>query len=94
MHSKILYHLMWLQLVWWLRLEEGECIRNWVNPQSTYICIVQSFVWPLPKYWPPHPLSTQRSVCPPPAPKRRAVRGWGNDILEEARHWIGILQYR
>ncbi len=41
----------------------------------------------------PHPLSTQR-VCPPPAPKagvhtRRAVRGWGVNILEDARHWIG-----
>jgi hypothetical protein len=48
---------------------------------------------------PPHPLSTQR-VCPPPAPKagggvhtRREVRGWGVNILEDARHWIGLLQY-
>jgi hypothetical protein len=46
----------------------------------------------------PHPLSTQR-VCPPPAPKaegvhtRRAVRGWGVNILEDAKHRIGLLQY-
>ncbi len=43
----------------------------------------------------PHPLSTQW-VCPPPAPKlrtRRAVRGWRVNISEEARHWIGLLQY-
>ncbi len=36
---------------------------------------------------------------PPPAPKgggvhtRRAVRGWGVNILEDARNWIGLLQY-
>jgi hypothetical protein len=47
---------------------------------------------------PPHPLSTQR-VCPPPRTKgggehtRREVRGWGVNILEDARHWIGLLQY-
>ncbi len=50
----------------------------------------------------PPPLSTQR-VCPPPAPKagggaagvhtRRAVRGWEVNILEDARHWIDLLQY-
>ncbi len=46
----------------------------------------------------PHPLSTQR-VCPPPAPKvgggvhtRRAVRGWGVNISEDARHWIDLLK--
>ncbi len=58
-----------------------------VKPQS---------VWHLPNYWPPpHPLSTQR-VCPPPAPKvhtRRAVRGWWVSSSEDARHWIGLLQY-
>ena len=46
---------------------------------------------------PPPPQSTQR-VCPPPEPKdggahtRRAVRGWGVNILENTRHWIGLLQ--
>jgi hypothetical protein len=46
----------------------------------------------------PPPLSTQR-VCPPPAPKavytRRAVRGVGEgfNILEDAKHRIGLLQY-
>ncbi len=48
----------------------------------------------------PHPLPTQRE-CPPPAPKaggggvhsRRVVRGWESNILEDARHWIGLLQF-
>ncbi len=45
-----------------------------------------------------HPLSTQR-VCPPPVPKAggghtlRAVRGWKVNISEDARLWIGLLQY-
>ncbi len=47
-------------------------------------------------YWPP-PRSTQR-VCPLPHQRRgvhtrRAVRGWGVNISEDARHWIGLLQY-
>ncbi len=44
-------------------------------------------------------LSTQR-VCPPPAPKAGDThfRGGGGvgghlNILEDARHWIGHLQY-
>jgi hypothetical protein len=44
---------------------------------------------------PPPPLSTQR-VCPPPSNRvhtRRALRGWGVNILEDARHWIGLLEY-
>jgi hypothetical protein len=66
-----------------------------LKPQSTYKCRVQSCVWRLSKYWPPTPLSTQRE-CPTPAPKagvhtRRAVRGV--NILEDARHRIGLLQY-
>jgi hypothetical protein len=24
---------------------------------------------------------------------RRAVRGWGVNTSEDARHWIGLLQY-
>ncbi len=35
----------------------------------------------------PHPLSTQR-VCPSPA-----VRGWEFNFSEDARQWIGLLQY-
>ncbi len=48
----------------------------------------------LPKYWPPTPLSTQR-VCPPPAPKagEYTLAGQWVNILEDARHWIGLLQY-
>jgi hypothetical protein len=52
-----------------------------VNPQSTYICRVQSCVWRLPKYWPPpspNPLSTQR-VCPPPAPKAGGIHSPGGE---------------
>jgi hypothetical protein len=47
----------------------------------------------------PHPLSPQR-VCPPPAPKAGGTHLPGGDgervgvnILEDARHWIGLLQY-
>jgi hypothetical protein len=40
----------------------------------------------------PHPLSTQR-VCPPPAPKAGWRGGRLGDISEDARHWIGLLQY-
>jgi hypothetical protein len=67
-------------------------------PQSTYICRVQSCVWRLPKYCPPTSLSTQR-VCPPPALKAGGILGYtlaggcGVNILEDARHWIGLLQY-
>ena len=32
----------------------------------------------------PHPLSAQT---------RQGVRGWGVNISEDARHWIGLLQY-
>jgi hypothetical protein len=57
-------------------------------PQSTNIYRVQSSVWRLPIYWPPPPLHPARMSSP-----RRAVRGWGVNILEDARHWIGLLQY-
>ncbi len=46
---------------------------------------------------PLHPASV--SYLPPAPPKagnihtRRAVRGCGVNILEDARHWIGLLQY-
>ncbi len=45
----------------------------------------------------PHPLSTQR-VCPPRTKvggvhTRWAVRGWGVNISEDARLWIGLLKY-
>jgi hypothetical protein len=46
------------------------------------------------------PIPSPPSECPPPAPKagggvhtRRVVRGWGVNISEDARHWIGLLQY-
>jgi hypothetical protein len=47
----------------------------------------------------PPPLSTQR-VCLPHAPKAGrggthspGRKGWGVNILEDARYWIGLLQY-
>jgi hypothetical protein len=71
---------------------------NWWKSQSTYICRVQSSVWRLPKILTPHPLSTQR-MCPPLAPKEgggytlAGGEGVGVNILEDARHWIGLLQF-
>ncbi len=69
-------------------------------PQSTYRCRVQSCVWRLPKYWPPTPRAPSppsECVLPPHqrwgAHTRRAVRGWRGNILEDARHRIGLLQY-
>ncbi len=56
-----------------------------VNPQSTYIYRVQNSVWCLPKYWPPTPSPPGECVPPPPH--------GGVNILEDARHWIGLLQY-
>ncbi len=46
---------------------------------------------------PPRPLSTQR-MYPHPASKAgggntRRARGGGGNILEDARHWMGLLQY-
>ncbi len=49
-----------------------------IEPQSTYICRVQSCVSRLPKYWPPTPFSTQR-VCPPPAPKAGGTHSPGGE---------------
>jgi hypothetical protein len=46
-----------------------------------------------------HPTPYPPSECVLPSPQRRgvnthrAVRGWGVNILEDARHWIGFLQY-
>ncbi len=63
----------------------------------TYIYRVHSSVWRLPNYWPPTP--TPPSECVLPRTKsggvhaHRAVRGWGINSSEDARHWIGLLQY-
>ncbi len=66
-----------------------------VKSQSTYICRVQSCVLRLPKYWPPPPSPPSECVLLPHQRRgvhtRRAVRGF--NILEDARHRIGLLQY-
>jgi hypothetical protein len=65
--------------------------------QSTYVCGVQSSVWRLPKYWPPTPSPPSECVLPPH--RRRGVthspgaEGVGVNILEDVRHWIGLLQF-
>jgi hypothetical protein len=67
-------------------------------PKSTYIYRIQSSVWRLPNYWPP-PLSPPSECVLPPHQRRggvhtrRVVRGWGVYISEDARHWIGLVQY-
>ncbi len=61
--------------------------------QSTEQCLASS------KLLTSHHISTQR-VCPPLAPKEGGGythspggEGVGVNILEDARHWIGLLQY-
>jgi len=39
--------------------------QEYCQPQSTYICRVQSCVWLLPKYWPPTPSPPSECVLPP-----------------------------
>ncbi len=45
----------------------------------------------------PPPFPPSECVLPPHQRRgvhtRRAVRGWWVNILEDARHWIGLLQY-
>ncbi len=59
---------------------------------------IQSSVWRLPNYWPPTPSPPSECVLPPHQRRgvhsRRAVRGGGGvNGSEDARHWIGLLQY-
>jgi hypothetical protein len=72
-------------------------ILNTFYPQRTYTYRVQSSVWRLPNYWPPTPSAPSECVLPPHQSwgvhTRRSVRGWGVNISEDARHWIGLLQY-
>jgi hypothetical protein len=67
------------------------------QPQSTYICRVQGSVWRHPNFDPPPPLHPASMSSPRTkgggVHTRRAVRGWGVNILEDARHWIGLLQF-
>ncbi len=59
---------------------------------------VKSSVWRLPNYWSPTPSLPSECVRSPHqrggggVHTRRAVRGGGH-ISEDARHWIGLLQY-
>ncbi len=69
----------------------------------TYVHRLQNSFWRIPNYWPSTPPLHQASVSSTsPHTKgvhtRRAVREWpvgGQyfDISEDARHWIGLVQY-
>jgi hypothetical protein len=61
-----------------------------IQPQSTYICRVQSCVWRLPKYWPPTPLSTPQ-VCPTPAHSPGGEGGGGSIFWKTPA--IGLASY-
>jgi hypothetical protein len=68
-----------------------------INPRSTYIYRVQTESGVFRTIDPPPPLHPA-SVSSPRIKgggvhTRRAVRGWGVKISEDARHWIGLLQY-
>jgi hypothetical protein len=64
----------------------------------TYICRVQSYVWRLPKYWPPTPSPTQRGECVLPPHQRRGEDtlagrwGSGGSIFWETPD-IGLVSY-
>ncbi len=62
----------------------------------TYIYRVQCRVWRLPTIDPPTPFPPSECVLPPHQRRvvhtRWAVRGWGVNISEDARHWVGLLQ--
>jgi hypothetical protein len=73
------------------KLSESASIIKYLHLQSTQLCLASS------KILTPTPLSTQR-VCPPPHHRRgdtHSPRGGGGgvNIFEDARHWIGLLQY-
>ncbi len=68
------------------------------QPQSTYICRVQSCVCVFQNVDPPPPPSPPSECVLPPHQRRgvhtrRAVRGWGVNILEDAWHRIGLSHY-
>ncbi len=83
----------------YLKIKKLNVCPRGPYPQSTYICRVQSCVWRLPKYWPPTPPSPPKECVLPPHQRRgdtqytRRAVGGGVNILDDARHWIGLLQY-
>ncbi len=65
--------------------------------QSTYIYRVQNSVWRLSNNWPPSSSPPSECVLPPHqrpgGTHSPGGEGWGVNISEDARHWIGLLQY-
>jgi hypothetical protein len=69
-----------------------------IMTQSTYMYIyrAQSSVWRLPNYWPHTPLHPASVSSPEPKAEgthSQGGEGVGVNISEDARHWIGLLQY-
>jgi hypothetical protein len=65
---------------------------KYLHIKSTEQCLASS------KLLTPHPPLHPAGVSSPrtkggPNNTRRAVRGWGVNISEDARHWIGLLQF-
>ncbi len=74
-------------------------LKEKYSHKSTYTYRVQSSVWRLRNYWPPTPFPPSECVLPP-------LQRWGDThlpggegggrgvkISEDARRWIGLLQY-
>ncbi len=96
-HSGIGYSMETSCEYWFYLGRPSSKLLRRLAPQSSYICRVQSSVWRLPKYWPPTPSPPSECVLPPH--HRRGDthllggEGVGAKILEDARHWIGFLQF-
>jgi hypothetical protein len=99
----ILYRFQYRKFIWghlkkvWRK--KIFSLKSMTKLEDLTVCRVQSSVWRLPKYWPPTPFPASACVLPLHQRRgggvntRRAVRGWGVNILKDARHRIGLFQY-
>jgi hypothetical protein len=78
----------------WYFLEEIYCFpeHKYLHIQCTDQCLASSKLLTPPPPFHPASVSSPRTKGGG-MHTRRAVRGWGVNSFEDARHWIGLLQY-